>query len=73
MLENVVKARTAQKSYQEYIESWVHEIKIPITSVKLLCENHKLEVTQKIEDEMEEINNYVEQALFYARLRTSFE
>ncbi len=68
MLENVMKARTAQKSYQEYIESWVHEIKIPITSVKLLCENHKSEVTPKIEDEIEKIYNYVEQALFYARL-----
>lgn len=68
MLENVSKVRSAQKAYKEYIESWVHEIKIPITSSKLLCENHKSEVTEKIENEMEEINNYVEQALFYARL-----
>jgi len=68
MIENVTKVRTAQKSYKEYIESWVHEIKIPITSSKLLCENHQSEVTQKIEDEIEEINNFVEQALFYARL-----
>lgn len=68
MLENVTKARNAQRAYKEYIESWVHEIKIPITSSKLLCENHPSEVTDKIEDEIEEINNYVEQALFYARL-----
>ena len=68
MLENVNKVKTVQKEYKEYIESWVHEIKIPITSSKLLCENHKSEVTQKIEDELEQINNYVEQALFYARL-----
>ncbi len=73
MLENVTKARTAQKSYQEYIESWVHEIKIPITSSKLLCENHPSEVTKKMEEEIEVINNYVEQALFYARLRASFQ
>lgn len=68
MLENVSKVKRMQKEYKEYIESWVHEVKIPITSSKLLCENHKSEVTQKLEEELEQINNYVEQALFYARL-----
>lgn len=68
MIENVTQTRNAQKSYKEYIESWVHEIKLPITSSKLLCENHQSEVTEKIEEELEIINNYVEQALFYARL-----
>lgn len=68
MLENVTALKTAQKEYKEYIESWVHEIKIPITSIKLLCENNKIEVTSKIDEEIEEINNYVEQVLFYARL-----
>ena len=68
MMENVSKVRNAQKAYKDYIESWVHEIKIPITSSKLLCGNHPTEVTKKIENEIDEINNFVEQALFYARL-----
>lgn len=68
MLENVTNIKTIQKDYKEYIESWVHEIKIPITSSKLLCENNKSDTTNKIEEDIEEINNYVEQALFYARL-----
>lgn len=68
MLENVNRVKEIQKDYKEYIESWVHEIKIPITSAKLLCENNKSEITDKIEDEVEEINNFVEQVLFYARL-----
>ena len=68
MLENVTKINTGQKDYKDYIESWVHEIKIPITSAKLICENNKSEITNKIDEEIEEINNYVEQALFYARL-----
>ena len=68
MLENVANVRKAQKDYKEYIESWVHEIKIPITSIKLLCENNKSEITGKIDEEVEEINNFVEQVLFYARL-----
>lgn len=34
----------------------------------MLCENNKSEITNKIDKEIEEINNYVEQVLFYARL-----
>ena len=68
MLEKVTEVKTNQKEYKEYIESWVHEIKIPITSAKLLCENNKSELTSKIDEELEEINNFVEQVLFYARL-----
>ena len=68
MIENVTDIKNHQKEYKEYIESWVHEIKIPITSAKLLCENNKNDITNKIDEEVEEINNYVEQVLFYARL-----
>lgn len=52
MLENVNKVKVMQKDYKEYIESWVHEIKIPITSSKLLCENNKSEITNKIDEEI---------------------
>ena len=68
MIDNVSEIMYSKKEYKEYIESWVHEIKIPITSAKLLCENNKSNITNKIDEELEEINNFVEQALFYARL-----
>ena len=68
MIENVTDVRISKEDYKEYIESWVHEVKIPITSAKLLCENNKSEVTRKIDEEVEKVNNFVEQALFYARL-----
>ena len=68
MLENVTDIKEKQKDYKEYIESWVHEIKVPITSAKLLCENNKSDITNKIDEDIEEVNNYVEQALFYARM-----
>ena len=57
-----------QKDYREYIESWVHEIKAPITSIALSCENHRDEVTRNISQENQKIENYVEMALYYARL-----
>ena len=67
MIEEVAKLERSQKEYKEYIESWVHEIKIPITSSMLLYENNKSDLTRKANTYLQEINNYVEQALFYAR------
>ena len=54
-------------AYKNYIESWVHEVKLPIASSKLLIENHKNEVTLSLEEELDRIDNYVEQVLYYAR------
>lgn len=67
MIENVNKYKFSQKEYKEYIEMWIHEIKIPISVVKLIIENNRNEVTQSIEEEIEKIENFIEQALFYAR------
>lgn len=67
MIGEVNKVKNAQKEYKEYIESWIHEIKIPITFAMLLCENNKSLTTRKIYIQLEEINNFVEQVLFYAR------
>ena len=53
--------------YREYIESWVHEIKAPITGIDLMCENDKNDSTRRIRLENQKIENYVDMALYYAR------
>lgn len=68
VIESLRKMEDEQKDYREYIESWVHEIKAPITSIALSCENHRDEVTRNISQENQKIENYVEMALYYARL-----
>jgi len=55
------------QEYREYIELWVHEIKTPITSTQLMVENDKNITTSHIGDEIKKIDNFVEQALYYAR------
>ncbi|MGL5152781.1 MAG: sensor histidine kinase [Clostridium sp.] len=67
MHENVKKYRELQEEYREYIETWVHEIKTPIASSKLLVENNKNEVTKKIDAQLDRVENYVEQVLYYSR------
>ena len=70
MLENVNTYKRLQEDYKEYIELWIHEIKIPIATSKLIIENNKNEITKSIDEELDEIENYTEQALFYARSNT---
>ncbi len=70
MLENVNKYKHLQEDYKEYIEMWIHEIKIPIATSKVIIENNKNEATKSINEELEKIENYIEQALYYARSNT---
>lgn len=67
MHENVNKYKFMQEDYKEYIELWIHEIKTPIATSKMIIENNKNKVTKSISEELEKIENYIEQALFYAR------
>lgn len=65
--EQVNKYKYLQEDYKEFIELWIHEVKLPLTTSKMIIENNKNKVTRSIEEELDSIENYVEQALFYAR------
>ena len=67
MLEQIGDVKRDRQEYREYIEQWIHEIKTPITAMKLLCENHKSEFTRELMTEIEQTDRYTEQALYYAR------
>ncbi len=70
MHENVNKYKYLQEDYKEYIELWIHEIKTPIATSKMIIENNKNSATKSIEEELNKVENYIEQALFYARSNT---
>lgn len=63
MLERIGNMQREQKEYREYIEQWVHEMKTPITAMKLLCENHLSEFTRQFPVELEKSNRLTEQVL----------
>lgn len=79
VIERIRRIEEEQKDYKEYIESWVHEIKAPITGISTLCNNRRKNGAKEIisskekEDflaislENERIENYVDMALYYAR------
>jgi len=67
MHEHIKEYSKKEREYREYIEAWVHEIKTPIASGKLIIENNKNEITKKIEEEFNKVEEQVEQVLYYAR------
>lgn len=67
MLEQISEVKRERLEYKEYIEQWIHEIKTPITAMKLLCENHRTDWTKELLVELEKTNRFTEQALYFAR------
>lgn len=67
MIKAVSDAEETQREYRAYIESWVHEIKTPITAARLICRKAEPEMRRKLAGELAQIENHVERALFYAR------
>lgn len=61
-----------KKEYEEFITSWVHQVKTPVSVVRLLIENGLTSPDKRtlvsIEEEIEKIDNYVEQALYYSKI-----
>lgn len=58
--------------YESYIESWVHEVKKPLSLVTLLLDNRKNEISPLVQQRMiharNQIRQDVEQILYFSRL-----
>lgn len=67
MHEEVNVHKILQREYREYIETWVHEIKTPISSLKLTIENGGLRGKNELIRDIEKIEQYITQALYYSR------
>lgn len=55
------------RNYRDFLDTWVHEIKTPITLARLIVGNEKNLTTLKIDDELRKIDHLVELVLYYAR------
>ena len=66
--ESINNAQKNSSENKDFINSWIHEIKTPITTSKLLIENYKNEpsksVFDSIEEEIDNIDEYVEKVLY---------
>lgn len=64
MNDKISNIEKNERDYQEYIESFAHEIKTPIAALSLYAENKR---DESLKYEIRKIEEYVEQVLYYAR------
>ena len=84
--DEVASFRRQTIDYREYVETWVHEAKSPLAAAHLMLENIEDELSavgeeplneelllarvRSLDEELDRMEGYVEQALFYARIRS---
>lgn len=57
-----------KEEYCDYVESWIHEIKTPLTACSLILSNDG--DIRKLRHELKRADNLTETILYYARMRT---
>lgn len=67
MLENIKNYEISMNDFKDYIEMWIHEVKIPLSSLVLMIHNNKNNISSKMVDQVKRLDNFVDQVLFYVR------
>ena len=66
MADNVNVYRQGAENFKEYVEMWIHEIKLPISSMTLILHNSH-DKNDRMLTQVRRINNLIEQILYYVR------
>ncbi len=70
-IEKINEYKYNQEDFKEYIEMWVHEIKTPVASAMLTTYNNKGKLSDDIKIELDKIEDYIQQVLFYTKSETA--
>lgn len=73
MCENVAIHERNMADFKDYIEMWIHEVKLPLAAIVLMLHNKKDKQNKKILEQVRRIESYVEQVLYYARCDVAHE
>lgn len=61
-----------QQEQEDFLNAWIHDIKVPLTGIQLLIETSDGKLSEKqvmqTEIELKKIENFVEQVIYYSRL-----
>ena len=67
MIENINLHQNSINEFKEFVEIWIHEVKIPISSMVLKCHNHKEIKTHEFLNLIRRLDNNIDQVLYYVR------
>jgi len=69
MNNEISSLKKQQDVYENFISNWVHEVKTPIATLKLMIENNQLS-RNDVRFSVNEIESYVEQVLYYLKAKS---
>lgn len=67
MLENINEYQKNINEFKEFVEIWIHEVKIPISSMVLKCHNNKEKYDKSFLSLIRRLDNNVDEILYYVR------
>ena len=67
MIEKINEYKTQTQDFKEYVELWIHEVKLPVSSLTLMVHNSKIAQNKKLLEQISRLDNYLEQILYYVR------
>lgn len=67
MNDEIYRQIRKNNEFKQYIETWVHEIKLPIASMRLLLKDYRGSSARTLKEQLARTESYVEQVLYYLR------
>ena len=67
MIENIDEYQRSTIEFKEFVELWIHEVKIPISSLILKCHNNKEKYDKSFLSLIRRLDNQIDEVLYYVR------
>ena len=67
MIENINDYQRNILEFKEFVEIWIHEVKIPISSMVLKCHNNKEKYDKSLLSIIRRLDNNIDEILYYVR------
>lgn len=67
MIERINKNKLNITNFKEFIEIWIHEVKIPISSLVLKCHNNQDKYDKSFLAIIRKLDNSIDEILYYVR------
>ena len=67
MSDQIFEQQRRNNAFKQYVETWIHEVKLPIASMRLLLHKDRGETSRVMKEQVSRIDSYVEQVLYYLR------
>ena len=67
MIENINDYQRNIIEFKEFVEIWIHEVKIPISSMVLKCHNNKEKYDKSLLSIIRRLDNNIDEILYYVR------